>query len=71
MEGDMENDPLMDLPQPQSLLQHLYLLGLRRLQHHVAQHDRLLPQTQRAQKLGLGDQQGERVGTYQAQGGRI
>lgn len=71
MEGDMENDPLMDLPQPQNLLQYLYLLGLRRLQHHVAQHDRLLPQTQRAQKLGLGHQQGEGVGSDQAQGGRI
>ena len=71
MEGDMENDPLMDLPQPQSLLQCLHLLGLRRLPGHVEQHGRLLPQKERAQKLAMGHLKGARVGADQAQGGRI
>ena len=43
MEGNMENDPLLGLPQPQNLLLDLHLLGLRRLQHHVAVNGRLLP----------------------------
>ena len=71
LEGHVETDPLLDLPQPQDLLHLRYRMRLHGLPVLVVHHGRLLPPEKRAQIARLRPADGERVGDQQAKGGGV